>query len=386
MFALSDYHYHLDEDLIAQEAIKPHHDAKLMIINKDNGVIDAETTFWQLDNYLKENTVLFFNDSKVIRSRVTLKNITILRGKEESILKEWEIFFLEKTEEDTFSALVRPWNKFKVGTIFEIGKFQIEVISMTEAWRILKIHTWTISEFLETYGALPLPPYIAYSKEKEADYQTSFAKKEGSVAAPTASLHFTRELLEKIKNPKEYLTLHVWLWTFKWIQTADVRDYNIHAEKIEVSTEIFEKIATLKNTGKRITAVGTTATRTLESLPYFWKSLDQEYKKSFNAKICEYWDSISKEIEETHWIHHTIKNHQENTFEFETTIYITPGYIFRIVDDLITNFHLSESSLLVLVSAFLWYHETMRIYQHALNHRYRFYSFGDGMYIRWKSS
>ncbi len=385
MFALSDYHYHLDEDLIAQEAIHPHHDARLMVVDKNTGNIEAETTFWHLDSYLEKNTVLFFNDSKVIRSRVAIKNTPFLKWIEENILKEWEIFFLEKQEENIFSALVRPGNKFKIGTIFKIGLFDIEVVGINETGRILKIQGGSISEFLSVHGALPLPPYIAYSKEKEDDYQTTFAKKEWSVAAPTASLHFTRELLEKIQNPKEYLTLHVWLGTFKGIQTQDIRDYAIHGEKIEISVEIFEKIANIKTTGKWITAVGTTATRTLESLPYFWKSLDQEYKKSFNAKICEYWDTISEEIEKTHWIHNIIKNHQENTFEFETTIYITPGYIFRIVDDLITNFHLSESSLLVLVSAFLWYNETMKIYQKALLHQYRFYSFWDGMYIRWKS-
>ncbi len=236
---------------------------------------------------------------------------------------------------------------------------------------------------MEQYGTLPLPPYIEYKKEKEKDYQTSFAKTDGSVAAPTASLHFTRELLEKIQNPIEYLTLHVWLGTFKWIQTPDIRDYNIHAEQVEISLDIFEKIYKIREHNQKIVAVGTTATRTLESLPYLWKKINRDIRKNIDAKTCKYWDSLIETIQSKDWINSIVVDFELWILSFKTSIYITPGYEFLIIDDLITNFHLSESSLLVLVSAFLGHKHTKNIYTHAIDHWYRFYSFWDGMYIRW---
>jgi S-adenosylmethionine:tRNA-ribosyltransferase-isomerase (queuine synthetase) len=156
--------------------------------------------------------------------------------------------------------------------------------------------------FLSIHGALPLPPYIEYSSEKEADYQTSFAEKDGSVAAPTASLHFTQELMEKIENHKEYITLHVGLGTFKGIDTTDIRAYAIHSEAIEVPLGIFATIATLKQEEKRIVAVGTTACRTLESLPSLWRELDTDVKKLFDANICKYWNDLIRNLEENNWI------------------------------------------------------------------------------------
>lgn len=385
MFSLSAYTYHLPKELIAQEAIHPHHDARMMIIDRTTGDINNETTFWNLDKHLQDDRVIFFNDSKVMRSRVTLENIAYEKpNKATWILTDGEIFYLSAVSENTFSALVRPGNKFKIGTIFQIHEYTIEVIEITESGRILKIQWWDISHFLEKYGSLPLPPYITYSKEKEIDYQTSFAKTDGSVAAPTASLHFTKELMEKIPNQKEFLTLHVGLGTFKWIQTPDIRDYAIHAESIEISIEIFEKIANIRENNQKIVAVGTTATRTLESLPYLWLHLDENIKKILNAKTCEYWNTRIQTIKKQEWIHSIRENPELWVISFETSIYITPGYQFLIVDDLITNFHLSESSLLVLISAFVGYEETQKIYKYAIDQSYRFYSFGDGMYIRWK--
>lgn len=385
MFSLSDYRYHLDESLIAQEAVHPHHNARMMVINQEKWTIEAETTFWELDTYLGEDRVIFFNDSKVLPSRVSLTETPFLKKDGSNwVIKEGEIFFLSKITEQRFSALVRPGNKFHIGNTFHIGKYTITVIENSENGRILEISWGTTLEFLEKYGALPLPPYIEYSKEKEADYQTSFAKNTGSVAAPTASLHFTKELVEKLTIPKEYLTLHVWLWTFKWIQTADVRDYVIHAESIEIDIEIFRKIKDIKESHKKIVAVWTTATRTLESLPYLWKNLPQDIKNLFNANICKYWDNLVLELKNNSWINDITYHKDTNSLHFNTQIYITPGFQFMMIDDLITNFHLGESSLLVLVSAFLGYHETKKIYTHAVEHKYRFYSFWDGMYIRWK--
>ena len=388
MYSLSDYHYTLSQDLIAQEAIHPHHDARIMVIDRDTGKLQDEDIFWNIDQYLGDNRVIFFNDSRVMRSRVILSDIAYTKKDSTTwILSDGEIFYLTKTSEKEFEALVRPGNKFKTGTIFSIGQYRVEVMRMTESGRILRIAWWDIASFLASYGTLPLPPYIEYSAEKEADYQTSFARTDGSVAAPTASLHFTSELMEKIKTPKEYLTLHVGLGTFKGIQTPDIRNYDIHRERIEISIDIFAKIATLKNENKKVVAVGTTACRTLESLPYLWKLLNPNIQNQFDANTRKYWNNLAEKLKKQNWIH-DIMAYDENSYfseiSFDTSIYITPGYTFQIVDDLVTNFHLGESSLLVLVSAFLGYDATMSIYRYAVEHRYRFYSFGDGMYIRGK--
>ncbi len=392
MYLLSDYHYNLPADLIAQEAIHPHHDARMMVIDRDSGHIESETTFWDITTYLGDDRVIFFNDSRVVRSRVVLENTRYTRNDgTEHILIEGEIFYLETKTWNQFEALIRPGNKFKIGTIFTIGIYQIQVIGMTESGRLLEIvdpqvvnGESRILDFLSTHGALPLPPYIEYNAEKEVDYQTSFARTDGSVAAPTASLHFTSELMDKIENQKEYLTLHVGLGTFQGISTPDIRDYDIHKEKIEIQLDIFQKIATLKTTSKKIVAVGTTACRTLESLPYLWTEIKEDTKKSIDANTRKYWDDITKMLEKQDWIDDITFNFAPSTLHFSTSIYITPGYTFRVVDDLITNFHLSESSLLVLVSAFLGYDQMMSIYEYAIDKQYRFYSFGDGMYIRSK--
>ena len=384
MFSLIDYTYSLPSSLIAQESMHPSHDARMMIIDRDSGKISHETIFWNLDRYLGTDRVLFFNDSRVIRSRVILKNIPYITSNKFKWIINGEIFYLWSISETTFTALIRPGNKFKIGTIFEIGEYTIEVTEMTETGRILKLKNWTTLSFLEKYGTLPLPPYITYTPEKEVDYQTVFAKNDWSVAAPTASLHFTQELLEKIQCPKEYLTLHIWLWTFQWIQTSDIRDYNIHAERIEVSFDIFDKIADINSNNKKIVAVGTTATRTLESLPYLWKKMGWIDTSIFNAKTRKYWNTITSDINNNDWIHNITILWNNTSIHFDTSIYITPWFDFLIISDLITNFHLSESSLLVLVSAFLGNDETKSIYKDAIKKWYRFYSFGDGMYIRWK--
>jgi S-adenosylmethionine:tRNA ribosyltransferase-isomerase len=412
MFNLSDYTYSLPSELIAETAIHPHHDARLMVIDRTSGHLEAESTFWHLDEFLWDDRVIFLNNSRVLRARIALSDTLYTSPSWESkILSEGEIFYLKTNTPDTFEALVRPGNKFKIGTIFEIWEYKIELIGITDSGRILKINNsqLTINNLLATHGALPLPPYIEYSSEKEADYQTSFAEKDGSVAAPTASLHFTSELMEKIENQKEYITLHVGLGTFKGIDTTDIREYAIHSEVVEVPTEIFATIAELKQSWKRIVAVGTTACRTLESLPSLWRALDTDMQNTIDANIRDYWNNLTRDLEENDWIQDISFSEQDlsssvtdtddlcrdgrddwsisyllTPISFSTSIYITPGYIFRVVDDLITNFHIPESSLLVLVSAFLGYEATMEIYEQAISGRYRFYSFGDGMYIRWK--
>ncbi|MBC7503516.1 S-adenosylmethionine:tRNA ribosyltransferase-isomerase [Candidatus Gracilibacteria bacterium] len=386
MFSLSNYRYSLPTDLIAQEAIHPRHNARMMVIDRETGKIKNEDIFWNIDMHLGDDRVIFFNDSRVVRSRVILSDTPYTRPDgTRGTLIDGEIFYLSTIGENEYQALVRPGNKFKIGTIFTICEYQIEVISITESGRVLRIEGGSISDFLATYGSLPLPPYIEYSQAKEADYQTSFARADGSVAAPTASLHFTSDLMNKISNPKEFLTLHVGLGTFKGIQTQDIRDYEIHRERVEISLDIFAKIAKIKIENKKVVAVGTTATRTLESLPYLWQSLDQDMQNQFDANTHNYWKNLTKVIQPQYWIYDILTNYDHfGGISFETSIYITPGYQFQIVDDLVTNFHLGESSLLVLVVAFLGYEKTMEIYKQAIKNRYRFYSFGDGMYIRSK--
>jgi S-adenosylmethionine:tRNA ribosyltransferase-isomerase len=411
MFSLSDYFYTLPEHLIAQEAVHPHHDARMMAVDRESGQLITETNFWNLDHFLGENRVLFFNDSKVLRSRIPLADTSYTKADGTTgILKEGEIFFLKNLETDTFEALVRPWDKFKVGTTFTVGKSDVTVVEKTDAGRIMRIHGDSIFHLMEQYWNLPLPPYIEYSEEKEQDYQTSFAKNDGSVAAPTASLHFTNELLTKISNEKKYITLHVGLGTFKGIDTTDIRDYAIHEESVEIPMKLFDEIATMKQAGQKCVAVGTTVCRTLESLPYAWKLLDATSKEYFNKQTRTFWDILVGNLEAKKWIHGLQISEQDLSsfttetgkrcrddklsshhtsyplphISFSTSIYITPGYEFKVVDDLITNFHLPESSLLVLVSAFLWHEETMTIYHRAIQWGYRFYSFGDGLYIRWK--
>ena len=391
MFDKKDYTYILPPDCIAEEAIHPHHDARLMIVDKDTGKIAWETTFWDLDTYLPEDTVIFFNNSRVIRSRIVLENVDyILPNWQKKILNEGEIFFLKRIQQDTFEALIRPGNKFKIGTIFCLDNYRLEIIWISDSGRIIQIHTWdiitekTIPEFLEIFWALPLPPYIEYKKEKEKDYQTVFAEKDWSVAAPTASLHFTKELLNKLPNEKKYITLHVGLGTFKWIDTQDIRDYSIHSERSEISTQILVDIAKIKWTKKHIVAVGTTACRTLESLPALWAQLDQNIKDAFEPSVQDFWNSVSESVPNNTWIAEIAFDKDAWNIIFLTSIYITPGYNFQIVDDLITNFHLPESSLLVLVSAIIWRDNTMNLYKKAIDTWYRFYSFWDAMYIRWK--
>jgi S-adenosylmethionine:tRNA ribosyltransferase-isomerase len=303
-FYLSDYTYSLPDALIAQEALHPHHDARLMVIDRASGKIISESTFWHLDTYIPDDRVIFFNNSRVLPARIRLKgNILEKETGEKSRIHEGEVLFLAKKNDKEFEALVRPGKKFSIGTKVYLSQGEyLEVVRTTDEGRILRAHGNTIEHIMRTYGELPLPPYIEYAKEKEDDYQTSFAKVDGSVAAPTASLHFTRELLEKIPNAKEYLTLHVGLGTFKPIDTADVREYHIHSELVEVSREIFDTIARLKNERKKVLAVGTTACRTLESLPYVWHDLSHDEKLCYHESCRNYWDTLTKNLEKKDFI------------------------------------------------------------------------------------
>jgi len=385
MFSLSDYSFILPPERIADSAITPQHNARLITIAKEWGEILSEDIFWNLDAYIPPERVLFFNNSKVLRARVPLREKEI--QKEDgamSLLKEWEIFFIKKIDEERFEAMVRPGKKLRKWTQFQIGKYTLKIEENTQYGRILRISGGEIFSFLEEHGELPLPPYIEYSKEKEKWYETVFGEKHGSVAAPTASLHFTEELLKKIENPKEYVTLHVWLGTFKWIDTSDIREYKIHEESVEIDILLFEKIMKYKKGGKKVIAVWTTVCRTLESLPYVWKELTEQERAYTSHEVQNYWDEIIEWEEMQNWTHQVHINTSSKTLTFSTSIYITPWYTYKIVDELITNFHLPESSLLVLVASIIGQKRLLEIYRYAIEKAYRFYSFWDGMYIRSK--
>lgn len=388
MYKKQDYTYILPPNLIAETPIHPHHDAKVMVIDREKGCLVGESTFWNLDHIIPNNRIIYFNNSKVLRARIPLNWVAYqdLLWKRYT-LKEWEIFYLKTIWTWIFEALVRPGKKFKKGSIIHIGIFDIEVIDITAHGRILRINNprLSIDDLLSQHGNIPLPPYIEYSREKEKDYQTVFAEKEGSVAAPTASLHFTKELLSKIKNEKRYITLHVWLGTFRGLDTDDIRQYQIHTESVEIAVDTLRDIALSKISGKKIVAVGTTACRTLESLPSLWHRLWTKEQNLFDANIRDYWNWLVQYTWIDHdWIHSIRYDPTESIFQFETSIYIVPWHTFQIVDDLITNFHLPESSLLVLVSAFIGHNNTLDLYRQAIEKNYRFYSFWDGMYIQWK--
>jgi S-adenosylmethionine:tRNA ribosyltransferase-isomerase len=385
MYLLSDYSYTLPDELIAQEAIHPAHDARLLIIDRTTGAVHDGNTFSDLPSVIPHDRVIYFNNSRVLRARIPLKNQKIIRPDgSESTLVKGEILFCEMHEDGSFDALVRPGAKFRDNTRIAIGNGYIEVIGSTDTGRRLRYVGGSIYDLMESHGELPLPPYIEYSREKESDYQTVFARESGSVAAPTASLHFTEDLMSRLPHEKSYLTLHVGLGTFRGIDVDDVRDYAIHREIAEVRISIFAEIYEQRIEEKKIVAVGTTVCRTLESLPSLWRSLDGEFKKTLDIPVQNYWNDIIKDLPENTWVENISLSQTRHRINFATLIYITPGYRFLVVDELITNFHLPESSLLVLVSAFLGYETTREIYQYAIEKRYRFYSFGDGMYIHRK--
>ncbi len=386
MYARSDYNYTLPPELIAQEAIHPHHDARLMIIERESGMLRDESIFWNLDQYIPNDRVIFFNNSRVLRARIRLKNIrTENPNGSEKYIQNGEILFCQKQFDGSFEALVRPGNRFKIGTKIFIGKWYLEVIGVSESGRYMRAYGETIESLMNSYGELPLPPYIEYNPSKEKDYQTTFAEKDGSVAAPTASLHFTQELLSKLPHPKEYITLHVGLWTFKWVDTPDIRDYQIHREMIEIEWDVFEKIAKLKTEGRKILAVGTTVCRTLESLPYLWQELEKATTIHFSDETKVYWKNLTKDLPVQPYISSISTYKGSTSVLFSTEIYIYPGKSFLIIDDLITNFHLPESSLLMLVGSFMGNTAMFDIYRQAIDRRYRFFSFWDGMYIRSKN-
>lgn len=338
---LSDYDYFLPDELIGQKPREPRDSAKLMLIDKKNNSVEHKN-FYNIIDYLQKGDVLVRNATKVIPARIF--------GHKETggIL---EILLIKRISIDTWECLLKPAKKLKLGQKLFIGENKELIAGLLEIKedgnRVLKFfYEGSFEEVLDKLGSMPLPPYITRKLENKDRYQTVYADHGESVAAPTAGLHFTKELLQKIEaKGVEILDifLEVGLGTFRPVQTENVLDHKMHEETFEISQEVAEKINKAKAAGRRIISVGTTATRALES------SVDENGKLIAQKK--------------------------------DTGIFIYPGYEFKIVDALITNFHLPKSTLLMLVSAFYNRERMLEIYNLAVKEEYHFFSFGDSMFI-----
>ena len=334
----SDFYYDLPQELIAQKPVEPRDSSRLMVINKDNGEIEHRI-FRDLPNYLKPGDCLVLNDTRVIPARIY--------GVKKETGAVVEFLLLKQHENNVWECLCKPGKRAKIGTEFVFGEGLVDctVTDITEDGnRIIKFNcdSKEIYTILDKIGKMPLPPYITEELKNGERYQTVYSKELGSAAAPTAGLHFTEELLEKIKSMGvkiAYVTLHVGLGTFRPVKVDDVTKHKMHTEHYHISKETADTINEIKNNGGRIISVGTTSTRTLESVA------------TKNGCICE--------------------------DEDDTSIFIYPGYEFKCIDGLVTNFHLPESTLIMLISAFAGYDTVMNAYKVAVNEKYRFFSFGD---------
>lgn len=338
---ISLFDFELPQELIAQSPSEKRDESRLLLIDKNNKTYE-DKIFHDIIDYLKPGDVLVRNNTKVLPAR--------LFGEKEGTHAHVEVLLLHQIKGDIWECLTGNAKPIKVGSVisFRGGLLRAKCIEVKdEGIRIFEfIYKGIFMEILEEIGNMPLPPYIKKQCEDNSRYQTVYAKVLGSAAAPTAGFHFTNELLEKIKEKGiEILdiTLHIGLGTFKPVKVDKIEDHVMHSEYYEISKEVADKLNKAKSEGRRIIAVGTTATRTLESVM-------QKYGK----------------FVETH----------ENT-----SIFIKPGYKFLGIDALITNFHLPKSTLIMLVSAFMGREFTMDVYHHAVEQKYRFFSFGDSMFI-----
>lgn len=338
----SDFNYHLPEQLIAQTPLKERSSSRLLVMDRFTGEIE-HTHFTSILDYLNKGDVLVINDTKVIPAR--------LIGSKIETKASIELLLLKEIEKDTWECLSRPFKRLHVGTKIEFGSSLLiaEVKELkSEGMVIVKFsYKGIFLEILEKLGSMPLPPYI-HEKLKDKDrYQTVYAKNIGSAAAPTAGLHFTKDLLKELENKGIIITrvtLHVGLGTFRPVEVEDVMAHKMHSEFYKMERETADILNKAKKENRRIIAVGTTSTRTLETI----------MQKYGEFKECE----------------------------GNTDIFIYPGYTFQAIDGLITNFHLPKSTLLMLVSAFSKKEFILKAYEEAIKQEYRFFSFGDAMFIK----
>ncbi len=337
-----DFFYELPEELIAQDPLADRESSRLLVLDKESGVI-SHHVFREITDYLSEGDCLVINDTKVLPAR--------LIGSKEGTNAKIEILLLKRRENNIWETLVKPGKKAKPGTriIFGGGILTGEVVDVVEEGNRLIQFTYEgiFEEILDQLGQMPLPPYITHQLEDKNRYQTVYAAHTGSAAAPTAGLHFTPQLLEKIEAQGVEIakvTLHVGLGTFRPVKVDEITDHHMHSEFYQINEEAAEKINRAKENGKRVICVGTTSCRTVESAA----------GEDGRLRACNGW----------------------------TEIFIYPGYQFKVLDCLITNFHLPESTLIMLVSALAGREQVLGAYEEAVRERYRFFSFGDAMLIK----
>lgn len=338
---VKDFYYDLPEELIAQDPLEDRSSSRLMLLDKETGDV-SHTVFKNVIDYLEEGDCLVINDTKVLPAR--------LMGSRENTGASIEVLLLKRKENDCWETLVKPGKKAKPGTkiIFGDGLLVGEVMDVVEEGnRIIHFeYEGIFEEILDQLGQMPLPPYITHQLQDKNRYQTVYAKEEGSAAAPTAGLHFTKELLDQIQAKGveiAHVTLHVGLGTFRPVKVENILEHHMHSEYYCIEEAEAEKINAAKRNGKRVIAVGTTSTRTLETAA----------GADGTIHSCSGW----------------------------TDIFIYPGYQFKIIDALITNFHLPESTLVMLVSALAGREHVLHAYEVAVQEKYRFFSFGDAMMI-----
>lgn len=339
---VKDYDYDLPEELIAQDPLEDRSSSRLMVLDRQTGDVEHRH-FTDILEYLHPGDCLVINNTRVIPAR--------LFGVKEDTQAKIEVLLLKRKENDIWETLVKPGKKAKPGTklVFGDGLLTAEVVDVVEEGnRLIQFHYDGIfEEILDQLGQMPLPPYITHQLKDKNRYQTVYAKYDGSAAAPTAGLHFTKELLQKVKDMGvdiAEVTLHVGLGTFRPVKVENVLDHHMHSEFYMVSQEAADKINRAKESGHRVIAVGTTSTRTLEAAA----------------------DENGRLHETSGW----------------TEIFIYPGYQFKVIDALITNFHLPQSTLVMLVSALAGREHVLHAYETAVKERYRFFSFGDAMLIQ----
>jgi len=389
-FLLDSYDYDLPEKMIAQVPAQPAESAKLLVWSRsDNSIQDYH--FYDLPQFLSDNDVLVCNNTKVFKARIPLYQTKIIRKSWQERCIDGEIFVYQLLHDGRLECLVSDDKNFKPWA--EVFLDEEKWISLTsdeyaEDWIIFSVKWIWIFDFLEMYGQMPLPPYIHYEKEKEKRYQTTFAKDLGSAAAPTASLHFSPQLLSDLRSKWveiNFTTLHVGLGTFKPVYESDIRNHKIHREAIIVENSLFQQIFERKNEKKNLIAVWTTMVRLLETLPYLRASLSSSEKQSILPNVDAFYfrESLTSDIQPADYekyVHDV--SLQWNRIVCETQLFIFPGRNFRVIDEMITNFHLPKSSLLMLISALMWRKNALTTYEHAKQSWYHFYSFWDWMWIR----
>ncbi|MGC8964592.1 MAG: tRNA preQ1(34) S-adenosylmethionine ribosyltransferase-isomerase QueA [Brevinematia bacterium] len=343
---IEEFDFYLPDDLIAHEPIKERDKCRLLVVNREDGTFNEEI-FRNIVNYLNKGDVLVLNNSKVIKSRIYPY---CRRNK-----KNFEVLVTNFLDENTFTALVKNIRRLRVGDILELGNFEFSFQGILDGLGIFKSNKKFTTKELNEIGQIPLPPYIERKREKiglpkvneedEVFYQTVYSSIYGSIASPTAGLHFTEELLEEVSRKGviiKYITLHVGLGTFEPVRTQNVEEFKLKGEYMEVNQDVVDSIFGAKKRGNKVVAVGTTVVRALETV--FSQNEVKEYKGI-------------------------------------TDIFIYPGYQFKVVDAIVTNFHLPKSSLILLVAAFAGKDLIMKAYKFAIDKRFRFYSYGDAMLI-----